>query len=354
MIAASRTTGPHLADALDANAKVSPRTRPVRPRPGWPRGRRRRTGGRARRPAARCRGPGRLLTAAAPAALADDRAAAGRAGAAGAGPDRLPARAAVHRHAQVPVQRLAGHRPARVQGSAQGHPAGRQPAGRSPPCSTCSAWPWAWASTPCCCAAACRAGWPRWPPRRCCSTRYELQIEQTIMPDVWFEALIVAALVLLLWRPRPTPRTIALAGIALGLAVTVRPGRRGPDPARGDLRGDRGRRLAPRGPRRWWLMCVSFAVPILAYMSISDAVSGHFWLSRSGETTHLRPGGRGRRLRDAEAARPTSASLCPTRPAGRSSARTASTTRPSSPLTLVPAARRDEPDQRSSPRSPRR
>ena len=24
--------------------------------------------------------------------------------------------------------------------------------------------------TPCCCAAACRAGWPRWPPRRCCST----------------------------------------------------------------------------------------------------------------------------------------------------------------------------------------
>ena len=29
---------------------------------------------------------------------------------------------------------------------------------------------------------------------------YQLQIEQTIMPDVWFEALIVAGLTLLLWR----------------------------------------------------------------------------------------------------------------------------------------------------------
>ena len=32
---------------------------------------------------------------------------------------------------------------------------------------------------------------------------YELQIEQTIMPDVWFEACIVAGLALLLWRPGP-------------------------------------------------------------------------------------------------------------------------------------------------------
>ena len=31
---------------------------------------------------------------------------------------------------------------------------------------------------------------------------YQLQIEQTIMPDVWFEALIVAGLAILLWPPR--------------------------------------------------------------------------------------------------------------------------------------------------------
>jgi len=31
---------------------------------------------------------------------------------------------------------------------------------------------------------------------------YQLQIEQTIMPDVWFEAFVVAGVVLLLWRPQ--------------------------------------------------------------------------------------------------------------------------------------------------------
>src|SRR5215469_1668300 len=32
---------------------------------------------------------------------------------------------------------------------------------------------------------------------------YQIQIEQTIMPDVWFEAFVVAGLVLLLWWPQP-------------------------------------------------------------------------------------------------------------------------------------------------------
>ncbi len=33
---------------------------------------------------------------------------------------------------------------------------------------------------------------------------YQIQMEQTIMPDVWFEALIVAGLAVLLWRPEVT------------------------------------------------------------------------------------------------------------------------------------------------------
>ena len=33
---------------------------------------------------------------------------------------------------------------------------------------------------------------------------YQLQMEQTIMPDVTFEAFIVAGLAILLWQPRPT------------------------------------------------------------------------------------------------------------------------------------------------------
>lgn len=35
---------------------------------------------------------------------------------------------------------------------------------------------------------------------------YQLQMEQMIMPDVWFEAMIVAGLAVLLWRPVPPAR----------------------------------------------------------------------------------------------------------------------------------------------------
>jgi hypothetical protein len=133
-----------------------------------------------------------------------------------------------------------------------------------------------------------RRGAPRWLAALAAAPvlldGYELQTEQTIMPDVWFEALIVAALVLLLWRPRPRPRAIALAGIALGLSVTVAQA--------GEILILPAAIYAVVAAGSWRravggaaLMCVSFAVPILAYMSISDVVSGHFWLSRSGETT---------------------------------------------------------------------
>jgi len=50
---------------------------------------------------------------------------------------------------------------------------------------------------------------------------YQVQIEQTIMPDVWFEALIVAGLALLLWRPAPGPRLIAAGGLALGASAPI-------------------------------------------------------------------------------------------------------------------------------------
>ena len=54
---------------------------------------------------------------------------------------------------------------------------------------------------------------------------YQLQLEQTVMPDVLFETMITAALVLLLW-PRPTGRTrqwpVAAGSLVLGAAATVR------------------------------------------------------------------------------------------------------------------------------------
>ena len=51
---------------------------------------------------------------------------------------------------------------------------------------------------------------------------YQLQAEQTIMPDVLFETLIVAGLVLLLWLPRPNIGLVILTGFAFGTSATVR------------------------------------------------------------------------------------------------------------------------------------
>lgn len=51
---------------------------------------------------------------------------------------------------------------------------------------------------------------------------YQLQIEQNIMSDVWFQALLVGTVWVLTWRGQPTPQHAAAAGVLLGLAVIVR------------------------------------------------------------------------------------------------------------------------------------
>jgi hypothetical protein len=119
---------------------------------------------------------------------------------------------------------------------------------------------------------------------------YELQIEQTIMPDVWFEALIVAGLVLLLWHPGLPAWAIALAGITLGLSATVWQGGEFlvlpgavyvliAVKGAGEESGGWRRAIGGAG-----LLCAAFALPVLGYMTASRALSGHFWLSRSGTT----------------------------------------------------------------------
>jgi hypothetical protein len=51
---------------------------------------------------------------------------------------------------------------------------------------------------------------------------YQLNAEQTIMPDVLFEALVVAAIVVLLWQPRPGLALVAAGGLLLGASAPVR------------------------------------------------------------------------------------------------------------------------------------
>lgn len=103
---------------------------------------------------------------------------------------------------------------------------------------------------------------------------YQLQAEQTIMPDVLFEALILAGLALLLWRPIPAVWQVGLAGLAVGVAVDVRQvGIVLVVPVLLFLlvRGIRWRRLAESV-----LFTVGSVLPVLLYMVVQLAVTGHF------------------------------------------------------------------------------
>jgi len=113
---------------------------------------------------------------------------------------------------------------------------------------------------------------------------YQLQMEQTIMPDVWFEALIVAGLAALLWKPVLSTGSCVAGGIILGSCATVRqvgeilvvPAVIFVIAAAGGWR---------QAIRKSIAVCIAFAVPILAYCTVSYAVTGHFWLAHAGVTT---------------------------------------------------------------------
>jgi hypothetical protein len=114
---------------------------------------------------------------------------------------------------------------------------------------------------------------------------YQVQIEQNIMPDVWFEALIVAGIVVLLLRPVVQPRlwAVVVAGVLLGLSATFR--------QVGEILVLAGLLylLAAGGGWRAVLtrlvaFTVAFAIPIGAYMAGSDVISGHFWLASATPT----------------------------------------------------------------------
>jgi hypothetical protein len=108
---------------------------------------------------------------------------------------------------------------------------------------------------------------------------YQLQLEQMIMPDVWFEALTVAALAVLLWRPALTVPFAIAAGLILGISATVAAlGQALIAPALVYV-------LAAAGGWRRAVelaiaLGVAFALPILCYCSVGYAQTGHFWLAR--------------------------------------------------------------------------
>ncbi|HEY7013736.1 MAG TPA: hypothetical protein VH480_13315 [Streptosporangiaceae bacterium] len=112
---------------------------------------------------------------------------------------------------------------------------------------------------------------------------YQLQMEQMIMPDVWFEALLVAGLVLLLWSPVVTTRFAVLAGVVLGASATFKSlGQVLILPAVAYLVVS-----GLQGPGAGWrraltssaTLAAAFVLPILLYCGASAAITGHFWLA---------------------------------------------------------------------------
>ena len=113
---------------------------------------------------------------------------------------------------------------------------------------------------------------------------YQLQIEQTIMPDTVFEAMIVAGLAILPWRPAISWRRVAAAGLVLGASATVaQVGEALLVPAVIFLLAAGGgwRRAAGRAG----VLCVAFVLPILAYSVGSGVITGSFFLSHTGVTS---------------------------------------------------------------------
>jgi hypothetical protein len=113
---------------------------------------------------------------------------------------------------------------------------------------------------------------------------YQLQIEQMIMPDVWFEALLVAGLVVLLWRPAPTRWFAVAVGLLFGVSALFH--------QLGEILflpalvyllivGGGWRRVLGTSAA----LTAAFALPILTYCTVSQALSGHFWLAHGQGTT---------------------------------------------------------------------
>jgi hypothetical protein len=114
---------------------------------------------------------------------------------------------------------------------------------------------------------------------------YQIQMEQMVLPDVWFEALIVAGIAVLLARPAPPGlRAVIAGGILLGVSATFRQvGEILLLPALAYLliacpgwRTALGRSAALAG---------AFALPVLAYMAGSYALTGSFYLAHTGVTS---------------------------------------------------------------------
>ena len=134
-----------------------------------------------------------------------------------------------------------------------------------------------------------RLGSPRWLAALAMAPvlldAYQLQMEQMVLPDVWFEALIVAGLAVLLWKAEvPAFRYVIAGGLILGTSASFR--------QVGEIFLLPGLLYLVVACRGWRVTLTraaaftgAFALPILVYLTGSQILVGHFYLSHSGVTT---------------------------------------------------------------------
>jgi hypothetical protein len=160
-----------------------------------------------------------------------------------------------------------------------------------------------------------RRGSPRWLAALAMAPllldAYQIQIEQTLMPDTWFEALIVTGLAILLWRPAPGWRAVAAGGLVLGTSAIFAQVGEALLPAAVIYLlalGGGWRRVLSRAAA----LCVAFALPILAYCTVNELATGNFFLSHTGVTSVY---GRMAAAADCTTVRlpPDERKMCPTR-----------------------------------------
>jgi hypothetical protein len=109
---------------------------------------------------------------------------------------------------------------------------------------------------------------------------YQVQVESMIMPDIWFEAMVVAGLAVLLWRPQPGMKLALIGGALLGASTGIR--------QVGEVliipalilvvaMGGGWRKVLQNAVA----VACAFALAVLFYLSADYQLAGHFYVSRS-------------------------------------------------------------------------
>jgi hypothetical protein len=129
-----------------------------------------------------------------------------------------------------------------------------------------------------------RRGLPRWLGALAIAPvmldAYQVQVESMIMPDIWFEALVVAGIAVLLWRPMPSMRLALIGGALLGASTGIREvGEVLIIPALIYLvaLGGGWRKIVQNAAA----VTCAFALAVLFYLSADYQLAGHFYISRS-------------------------------------------------------------------------